>query len=90
MGGCGLLLCACSGMWGKPQGLPQTSVDDGIKVASHTERSRILVRRSQGRGLLNSAPWLSCSSHVAWARPGKVWEGFLRSFHVVSQAALIF
>lgn len=90
MGGCDLLLSACSRTWEKPQRLPQSSVNDGIKVPSPTERSWISVRRSQGQDLLASAPWLSCSSHVSWVWPGKAWEGFLRSFHVVSQAALVF
>lgn len=49
------------------------------------------MRRSQGQDLLVSGAWLSCSSCVAWAWPGKAWEGgVLRSFCVVSQAALIF
>lgn len=59
MSGCELLLRACSGMWGKPQRLPQSPADEGIKVASHTERSW----RSHSQDLLYVALWLSCSPH---------------------------
>lgn len=46
VGGCDLLAVCLLRDVGKPQRLPQSSVDDGIKVASHTERSWTLVRRS--------------------------------------------
>lgn len=82
MGGCDLLLCACSGMWGKPQRLPQSSVDEGIKVASHTERSWTSVRRSHSQDLLYVALWLSCSPGLGMARKsvGRFPEKFLCGF----------